>query len=78
MNVIFNLTWLIIVFPVIGLTFNAFFSTRFKEEIASYVAIAASGLSFLMSLIVLIALMACRRRLARFTCRSTRGPSSAT
>jgi NADH-quinone oxidoreductase subunit L len=49
--------WLIIVFPVIGLTFNAFFSTRFKEEIAGYIAIAASGLSFVMSVLVLIALM---------------------
>jgi len=54
---VFDFAWLIIIFPVIGLTFNAFFSTRFKEEIASYVAIAASGLSFLMSLVVLIALM---------------------
>ena len=49
--------WLIIAFPAIGVIFNSFFSTRFKEEIASYVAIAASGLSFLMSLLVVVALM---------------------
>ncbi len=57
MTGILNLAWLIIIFPAVGLTFNAFFSAQFKEEIASYVAIAASGLSFLMSLIVLIALI---------------------
>ena len=56
MTGILNLAWLIIIFPALGLTFNAFFSTRFKEEIASYVAIAASGLSFVMSVWVLIAL----------------------
>jgi NADH-quinone oxidoreductase subunit L len=54
---VFDFAWLIIVFPALGVIFNSFFSTRFKEESASYVAIAASGLSFLMSLIVLIALM---------------------
>ena len=57
MTQVFNLAWLIIVFPALGVTFNAFFSTRFKQEIASYVAIAASGLAFLMSLLVLFALM---------------------
>jgi NADH-quinone oxidoreductase subunit L len=57
MTGILNLAWLIIIFPAMGLTFNAFFSTRFKEEIASYVAIAASGLAFVMSALVLIALM---------------------
>ena len=57
MTGILNLAWLIIVFPALGLTFNAFFSTRFKEEIASTIAIAASGLAFLMSALVLIALM---------------------
>ena len=57
MTQVFNLAWLIIVFPALGLTFNAFFSTRFREEIASYVAIAASGLAFLMSLLMLFALM---------------------
>jgi NADH:ubiquinone oxidoreductase subunit 5 (subunit L)/multisubunit Na+/H+ antiporter MnhA subunit len=54
---VFDFAWLIVVFPALGVIFNSFFSTRFKEEIASYVAIAASGLSFLMSVIVLIALM---------------------
>ena len=49
--------WLIIAFPAIGVIFNSFFSTRFKEEIASYVAIAASGLSFVMSLLVVIVLI---------------------
>ncbi len=56
MTGIFDLAWLIILFPAVGLTFNTFFSTRFKEEIASYVAIAASGLSFVVSALVLIAL----------------------
>lgn len=54
---VFDFAWLIIVFPAVGVIFNSFFSTRFKEEIASYVAIAASGLAFLMSLLVLTALM---------------------
>ena len=57
MKWVFDIAWLIIIFPALGLTFNAFFSTRFKEEIASYVAIAASGLAFVMSALVLIALM---------------------
>src|SRR4030042_5270588 len=57
MTGILNMAWLIIVFPALGLTFNAFFSTRFKEEIASTIAIAASGLAFLMSVLVLIALL---------------------
>ena len=57
MTGILNLAWLIIAFPAIGLTFNAFFSMRFKEEIASTIAIAASGLAFVMSALVLIALM---------------------
>ena len=54
---VFDFAWLIIVFPALGVIFNSFFSTRFKDQVASYVAIAASGLSFLMSVIVLIALM---------------------
>ena len=78
MTGILNLAWLIIVFPAIGLMFNAFFSTRFKEEIASTIAIAASGLAFVMSALVLIALMGLPPEAARFTCRFTRGPSSAT
>jgi NADH-quinone oxidoreductase subunit L len=53
---ILNLAWLIIVFPVVGLTFNAFFSTRFKEGVASAIAIAASALSFVMSALVLVTL----------------------
>jgi NADH-quinone oxidoreductase subunit L len=57
MNGVFGLAWLIIAFPAMGLIFNAFFSTRFREEVASYVAIAASGLAFLMSVLALIALM---------------------
>jgi len=57
MNGVFGLAWLIIAFPAMGVIFNSFFSTRFREEIASYVAIAASGLAFLMSVLVLIALM---------------------
>ena len=57
MTGIFDLAWLIIVFPVFGLTFNAFLSRRFKDEkIASYVAIAASGLSFVMAALVFAAL----------------------
>ena len=38
---VFDLSWLIFVFPAFGVIFNSFVSTRFKEEIASYVAIAA-------------------------------------
>ena len=57
MKWVFDIAWLIIIFPALGLTFNAFFSTRFKEEIASTIAIAASGLAFVMSALVLIALM---------------------
>ncbi len=57
MKWVFDIAWLIIVFPALGLTFNAFFSARFKEEIASTIAIAAPGLAFLMSALVLIALM---------------------
>lgn len=56
MTEILNLAWLIIVFPAAGLTFNAFLSRRFKAEVAGYVAIAASGLSFLMSALVFAAL----------------------
>jgi len=54
---VFDFAWLIILLPALGVIWNAFFSARLREEIASYVAIAASGLSFLMSVIVLIALM---------------------
>lgn len=56
MTEILNLAWLIIVFPAAGLTFNAFLSRRFKAEVAGYVAIAALGLSFLMSALVFAAL----------------------
>ena len=50
MTGVFNLAWLITIFPAVGLILNAFFSRRFKEEVASYIAIAASGLSIFDSL----------------------------
>ncbi len=57
MTGIFNLAWLIILFPAVGVIFNSLFSTRFREEVASTVAILASALSFVVSLLVVIALL---------------------
>src|SRR3972149_4759927 len=53
---VFNLTWLIIVFPVIGLLINTFGSKKRGETEIGRPAVIFAGASFVMSLLVIAAL----------------------
>lgn len=57
MEWVFDLAFLAILFPVIGLVINIFFGQRLHEKGIGLVACLAAGLSFLISVLVLLALL---------------------
>ena len=57
MTGVFEMAWLIIVFPVIGLLINLVFGRRMSERAIGVVASLAAGASFLVSLGVVVALI---------------------
>ncbi|NDJ87455.1 MAG: NADH-quinone oxidoreductase subunit L [Chloroflexi bacterium] len=52
----FDLVPLIVVFPAIGLIVNLFWGKRFSEQTSGWIASAAAGLSFVVTVLLMIAL----------------------
>ena len=57
---VFGLAPLIVFFPVIGLLFNILFGNRLKEQVIGIVASIASGLSFMVAVLLMVALVSRR------------------
>ncbi|MGH2593556.1 MAG: NADH-quinone oxidoreductase subunit L [Anaerolineae bacterium] len=57
MEQVFSIAWLIIVFPILGLLINLAFGRRMGEREIGAVAALAAGASFVVSLLVVIALI---------------------
>ncbi len=57
MSEVFNTAWLIIVLPIAGLLINLIFGRRMGERGIGAVAVTAAGASFVLSLLVVIALL---------------------
>jgi NADH-quinone oxidoreductase subunit L len=57
MEQVFSIAWLIIVLPIVGLLINLIFGRRIGEREIGVVASLAAGASFLVSLLVVIALL---------------------
>jgi NADH:ubiquinone oxidoreductase subunit 5 (subunit L)/multisubunit Na+/H+ antiporter MnhA subunit len=54
---LFSLAPLIVFLPVLGLLVNMFFGGRFSEKVIGWIASAATGLAFVVSVLLAVALV---------------------